>query len=254
MKLKPIQPLAPPRPTIGKTGIAIPEWVPLEKTRELYGRYRSGVAAGGVIAVVLIVFGLLYLRHRHNVAEQSSRRFEEAYRVYSYVIPPADSQTVPMVATEEEKYQRARQGFQLVSDTYPGSEFAPVALYYAGNCLYQLKQFSQALEAYDQFLARYPGHRMAPQAHLGRANSLEQLSRYQEALVSYRTVGNGDSPLAFEGNIGAALCMLRLGETDRKMTGEAIATLNRLAAGEMQYAARTSRGLRRLLADLAPEK
>lgn len=254
MKLKPLKPLADPKPTIGKTGITIPDWVPVTRTRELFERYRSGLAAGGVIAVVLIVFGLLYLRHRSTVAERSSALFREAYRVYAYVVPPADSDVTPMVATEEEKYGRARQAFQQISDTYPGSHLAPIALYYAGNSWYELKQYSHALEAYDQFLARYPNHRIAGQAHLGRANSLEQLSRYEEALAAYREVASGDSPLAYEGELGSAMCMLRLGQSDPKAGNEAGAILTRLTTSRSKYTAKTARCLRRLLEDLSPQK
>ncbi len=255
MKLKPFKPLAEPKPTIGKTGIVLPSWIPVDRIRQFIDQYRAGLAAGGVVALVLIVFGLLYLRHRHTVTERSTVLFREAHDLYLYQIPPPESNIVPLVATEEDKYQRAHQLFQQISSTYPGSHLAPVAMYYVGNCRYRLKQYTQALEAYDQFLARYPSHRMSVQAQLGRADCLEMLSRYQEALLAYQNVVNSGSSLSYEGSLGSARCMLRLGESGQKKAGagEAIALLNQLGTVKSEYAAKTSRSLRKLLADLSSD-
>ena len=252
MKLKPIKPL--PGPNAPATmGVRMPDWIPRELIREHFEKYRAGLAAAGVVLSVLVVFGLLYVRHRHTVAVRAAVLYRDAYNVYSYRIPPPGSETVPLVGSEEEKYQRAMQAFQQLSDTYPGATLAPAALYFAANCRYRLRQYSQALETFDQFLARYPGHRLAVQARLGRGDSLEQLSRYQEAVLEYQQVINSGSALGYEGSMGAVRCLLRMGESDRTRAAEAMALLTKLGL-DSGPAAKSARSLRKLLADITPGK
>jgi len=253
MKLKPVRPLPSPR-ILEKAGIKLPEWLPLERLmnwRDLVEKYRAGLAAGGVVAAVLLVFVLLYVRHRSTVTERSASIFQQAFGMYSYQIPAPDSEVVPMVASEEEKYSRAMQAFQQLSDTYPGAKLAPVALIYTGNCRFRLKQFPQALESFDLFLARYPHHAMAAQAHLGRADCLAQLGRTQEALLSYSQAIKANTFVADEGRMGAVRCLIQIAEAEKNNSkmGEASALLNQMSSGS-GYGASWSRSLRKLLGDL----
>jgi len=248
MKLKPIRPLEARKP------IPIPQWVPQERIRELYEQYKPAVAAGGVALAVLFLFGILYVRHGREVAERSSQLYRDGLGLYNYRIPPPSAEVTPVVASDEEKYQRAQGVFQQIHETYPGSRLAPIALYYVGNCRFRLKQYSQALEAYDLFLSRYPRHVLAAQASLGKGDCLEQLSRYQEAYTAYHSVMDADGPLAYEGSLGTARCLLKLTESDRSRWSEAVDILNRLATGKSLAGARSSRELRKLLADLMPRQ
>src|SRR5687767_2664021 len=153
-----------------------------------FEQYKPAFAAGGVAVAVLILFAILYTRHSGQVEEQSSLRFREALNMYHFRVPPPGSDTNSPVATEEEKWQKAHGGFQLVHDSYPSSRLAPIALYYMGNCRYRLKQFSQALEAYEQFLARSSRHALAAEAWLAKGDCLDQLQRQQEAYDAYKKV------------------------------------------------------------------
>jgi len=245
MKLKPLKPLAP-----GERA-AMPSWIPIDEIRPYLDEYRGALAAGAVVAAVLLVFGLLYVRHTHTVAERSSQIFREAINVYNYRIPPPDGETVPTFASDEEKYTRALQAFQSLSETYPSADLAPAALFYVGNCRYRLKQYTQALDAFDQFLTRYRRHSLAPSATLGKGDCLEQLARFQEAYTAYKSVMDGAGPLAYEGAIGTARCLLKLTETDRNRWSEAADILHRLSADTTGYGGKTSRELQKLLSDLS---
>ena len=248
MKLRPIRPLEAPQ----GSPLGLPKWLPeRERLLELFEQYKPAVAAGGVAAVVLVLFVVLYLRHSSQVTARSSELFRNALSFYTYKMPPPGSDAVPAVGSDEEKYQRAQAIFQQIHDTYPGSALAPGALYYVGNCRYRLKQYTQALEAYEMFLARYHRHLLAPEAWLAKGDCLEQLSRFPEAYDAYRKVYDGGGALAYEGALGASRCLLKLTETDRNRWSEAVDLLNRLASGSSARGAHESRGLRKLLADLS---
>jgi TolA-binding protein len=177
--------------------------------------------------------------------------FREATNLYAYRIPPPDAEGLPLVASEEEKFQRAGQSFQQLADTYPGSRLAPLALYYSGNCRYRLKQYSGALEAFDQFIARFPRQSLVGQAHVAKGDCLEQLGRYPDAFQAYQLAAPGAGPVSAEARLGMARCLLKISETDRARWSEAVDLLNRLAAEPDGYAARSSREIRKLLADLS---
>lgn len=247
MKLRPIRPLES-RPA---TPLALPSWIPRERLLELFEQYKPAVAAAGVAVVVLVLFAILYVRHSRQVTERSSELFRNALSFYTYKMPPPGSDVMPAVGSDEEKYQRAQAIFQQIHDTYPGSRLAPGALYYVGNCRYQLKQYTQALESYDLFLSRFRRHPLAAQARLAKGDCLEQLSRFPEAYDAYRAVFDAGGPLAYEGALGASRCLLKLTETDRNRWSEAVDLLNKLASGSSPRGARESRALRKLLADLS---
>ncbi|MEK7477345.1 MAG: tetratricopeptide repeat protein [Candidatus Coatesbacteria bacterium] len=248
MKLKPIKPLEL------RKQIVIPKWVHEERLRELYELYKPAVAASGVALAVLLLFGILYIRHGSEVTQRSSQLYREALNLYNYRIPPATSDVTPLVASDEEKYVKAQNLFQQIHETYPGSRLAPEALYYVANCRFRLKQYSQALEAYDLLLSRFPRHILADQATLGKGDCLEQLSRYQESYTAYKVVIDHDGPLAYEGCLGATRCLLKLTESDSTRWSEAVEILNKLATGKSAAGARAARELRKLLADLMPKK
>ena len=249
MKLRPLKPLEEHRNPI-QTLQGMQERIPMEKIKAFIEQYKAGVVAGGVVAGILLIFAILYIRHQGSVAQLSTTRFRDAYAVYSYRVPPPGSDTVSQFSSEEEKYARAMQAFQAISDSYPGSRLAPVALYYVGSCQYRLRQYTQALDTFDQFVSRYPGHRMAVQAGLGRGDCLEQLGRYKESLEAYEKVAASGSYLVPDGLLGSVRCRLRLSQTDGAKWSEAFATLNRMAAEKDAPSGRAAREMRKLLVDL----
>lgn len=241
-----------PAPLIPSRGPNLLSRLPLDKFMPFYEQYKPAFAAGGVALAVLLLFAILYARHSGQVAEQSSARFRDALNMYNFRVPPPGSDTNAPVSSDEEKWSKAHAGFQLVHDSYPGSRLAPMALYYMGNCRYRLKQYSQALEAYEQFVSRYGRHALAAEAWLAKGDCLDQLGRQQEAYDAYKKVMEKGGPLAAEASLGVARVLLKLTETDRNRWGEAVDILNRLSAQQTPQGAR-ARALRRLLGDLSPK-
>ncbi len=251
MKIKPIKPL-PERKTAGPGGISLPAWLSGDY-RTLLEKYRAALVAGSIAAAILGLIGLLYLRHQTSVAKHSGAIYINASNVYNYVIPEDTGESMPLVASEEEKYQRAGILFQQLVDTYPTSDLAAPAVFYSGNCRYRLKQYSLALDSFKQFIARFPKHPLIEQAYLGAGDCHEQLGKFDEALEAYRTVMNRGGPLSYEGSLSAGRCLLKLSETDREKWNEAVNILKNLSSSSNKYAAKASRGMRKLLIDLAAE-
>ncbi len=243
---------------VEKLNLKLPEWLNEQQAKDFVYQNRAGLAAGGVIIGVLLVFMLLYFRHQGIVQVRSSAIFNEAQNIYYYRIPGADGNVTPLVASDDEKYTKAQQYFQQIVDSYPSSRFCPAAIYYVGNCRYQLRQYSAALDAYAQFLDRYSRHILTPQATLGRADSLEQLGRHEEALGSFRKVMESRGPLVVEASLGAVRCLLKMTETDRansqRWWTEAAGILQKLSEGNNPQGQRASRMLQKLLVDLSKSK
>ena len=254
MKLKPFKPL-PVRKVIGATGLSVPSWVPLDEMKASLEKNKAGIAAGAVIAVILTLFVILYVRHRIVVGERSSALFQQAQRFYMYRVPREGGEVNAPVTSEEEKYQRAQQMFQQLLDTYPGSRLAPAALVYLGNSSYKLRQYTSALEAYDKFITNYPRHEFAPEINAARGDCLEQLGRHKEALESYRKAMKSKSPVAYEASLGGVRCLLKLVELDKQNQqmwwDEARRIIGTVGAGEDGYGKRAAKSIEKLLMDFS---
>lgn len=252
MKIRPIKPL-PERKPEGPGGISLPTWLLGGDYRAFLDKYRAALVAGSIVAAIIALIGLLYIRHQGSVSKRSGAMFIAASNLYNYVIPEDTGETAPMVASEEEKYQRAGMTFQQLVDTYPTSDLAAPSVFYSGNCRYRLKQYALALESFKQFVARFPKHPLIDQAYLGVGDCQEQLGKFDEALEAYRQVMNRGGALAYEGSLGAARCLLKQSETDQEKWNEAVTILKNLSISKNEYGAKASRGMRKLLIDLASE-
>ena len=258
MRLKPVKPFQVKRQVEKAFNFRLPSWINDEnqqRVRQLFEENKAGVAAAGVILGVALIFMVLYMRHQATVEERSSAFFREGQGLYSYKIPAPDSGATPLVASDEEKYAKASQYFQQIVENYPGSRYAPAALFYMGNCRFRVRQYAAALESYDQFLGRFSRHYLANQAWLGKGDALEQLGRHPEALEAYRKVMSGRNPYVSEASLGAVRCLLKMTELDRAKAQqywqEAAGILQGLVNGQDQYGQKASRIMQKLLTDLS---
>ena len=258
MKLRPIKPFQIKRPVEKALNFRLPSWINRENQDMLRNQFEENkamVAAGGVILVVFLVFLVAYMWHQSSNNARASAFFREGQGLYSYRIPAPDSGVTQLVASEEEKYAKAGQYFQQIAENYPGSRYAPAALFYMGNCRYRVRQYAAALESYDQFLGRYSRHYFANQAWLGKGDALEQLGRHPEALEAYRKVMSGRNPFVSEASLGAVRCLLKMTELDRTKSQqylqEAGGILQNLTNGQDEYGKKTSRIVQKLLTDLS---
>jgi tetratricopeptide (TPR) repeat protein len=56
----------------------------------------------------------------------------------------------------EERYKKSLDLYQEIVSKYPRTKKATIALYGAGNCYFQLKNYDEAEKSYKLFIERYP--------------------------------------------------------------------------------------------------
>ncbi len=88
---------------------------------------------------------------------------------------------------KDNDYQNAERAFGQMLAKFGDSEYAARALYYRGECLYQLKQVDKAAAAYDQFVKKYPDHELAADAIYALGTAQEVLKHPEQALASFST-------------------------------------------------------------------
>ena len=79
-----------------------------------------------------------------------------------------------MNAMRGSDFDRALGGFQALMRRWPGTGYAPAALYWSGNAYYGRKEYKEAVSAFRSFLGAAPQNPKAPEAMLGLANSLAE--------------------------------------------------------------------------------
>ena len=69
------------------------------------------------------------------------------------------------------RYQDAFTGFSAFIKAYPTSSFLPSAHFWAASCLYQIKDYVRAAEAFGQMATTWPTDAKTPDALLNQANA-----------------------------------------------------------------------------------
>ena len=70
-------------------------------------------------------------------------------------------------------YRNAERAFDEMLSDYADSEFAPRAVYYKAECLFQRKQYSAAAAAYASFIRQHPRHELHADALYGLGTAME---------------------------------------------------------------------------------
>lgn len=99
---------------------------------------------------------------------------------------------------EAGNYQKAYEGFESAIDKDGNGPNAVQARYMMGECLYQQKEYDQAILQYQKIIASQPKHAKTPAALLKQAMAFEQLSDKDTAKILYQKIINsyGSSPEA----------------------------------------------------------
>ena len=69
-------------------------------------------------------------------------------------------------AFKEEKYEKAREGFQNFLKQYPNTEYSDSAQFWIGECYYFEKKYEQAILEYEKVIKNYPQGNKVPSALL----------------------------------------------------------------------------------------
>ncbi len=103
-----------------------------------------------------------------------------------------------------------------VSEKYPKTPSAPLALLALAGTYYRSEKFYEAGSAYQLFLQRYPVHELAPFVAMGAAYSRESEGVLDDAIARYRQVEQRypDSSLVAEAAFNIGRCWLELNRTE----------------------------------------
>jgi|GEM_PF-1112794 len=90
---------------------------------------------------------------------------------------------------KNEHYKKALALFQKVVQEYPRTSAASLSQYYVGNTEFELKEYDQAIQAYQKFLDRY-GEKapLAPLVETKLAYVLQQTGKPVEALKAFQRI------------------------------------------------------------------
>ena len=89
---------------------------------------------------------------------------------------------------EKGKYELAIEAFQLYLTKYPDSSYAPGAMFYLGECFYQLHRYPLATENYRRMLMKYPENQRAPDALYKLGMCLLQVNDFASAKQAFNRV------------------------------------------------------------------
>jgi outer membrane protein assembly factor BamD len=78
------------------------------------------------------------------------------------VLSAQESAWAGMDAYEDKDYKEALEHFQSLKDNYPFSKYAILAELKIGDCHYHLKQYSEAIFAYEEFEKLHPRNEAMP--------------------------------------------------------------------------------------------
>ncbi|MEQ9412042.1 MAG: tetratricopeptide repeat protein [Fuerstiella sp.] len=91
-------------------------------------------------------------------------------------------------SSRPDDYVKAEKTFGQMLAKFGDSPYAARALFYRGECLYQLNQFDQATAVYADFVRRFPEDELAADAIYALGTSQEQLQQPADALATFTSL------------------------------------------------------------------
>ncbi len=83
-------------------------------------------------------------------------------------------------------FDLAMDGFKIYRDSFPESPLADNALYWIGECYFSQRNFSEAIDAFNELILNYPQGDKIAAAYLKKGLALAELGRNEEALVVFK--------------------------------------------------------------------
>jgi len=112
----------------------------LELIKERKRQFLTGLASG-ILAVIILLFALLY---NSSLKRKAYALEVKAYNYY-YGIDLEEE------ISEKQRWQKALELYKKSVDT----KIAPTALFYLGNCYYNLGKYKEAISEYERFIKRF---------------------------------------------------------------------------------------------------
>lgn len=138
------------------------------------------IAAIGLI-ICMLVAGIGFWKVKQTRAEK------ESLVLFSNAISTmAKNSENP--TDREEKYNQALKGFRNASNQYPNTKAGIAALFYAGNCSYNIKKYDDAISYYKKFLDTSGSvlYFLRPFAYEGIGYVYEEQGEYKKALEWFK--------------------------------------------------------------------
>ncbi|KKO18167.1 MAG: hypothetical protein DCC43_14560 [Candidatus Brocadia sp.] len=106
------------------------------------------------------------------------------------------------------------EAFKYMRDNLSSSSAVPWVVFQLGNVYYRLKNYDEAIRAYQDFLARHSGHSLAPIVRQSLGYAYEEKGLFQEAVQQFEYLStHGQNFLVAQGNWDAGRCYEKLGLT-----------------------------------------
>ncbi len=118
----------------------------LHALEELRKRQKQAIIAASAVVAVIILY-VIYALYSSSAARKAYSLETEAYKYY-YA-------TGDEVLTGKDRWKKALELFQKSVDIRP----TPTALFYLGNCYFNLGDFDSAVRQYNAFIDKFGGNR-----------------------------------------------------------------------------------------------
>lgn len=111
-------------------------------------------------------------------------------------------------------YRNAEQAFDRMLSSFGNSEFAPRAVYYKAECLFQREAHEEAAQTYATFVQKYPSHNLHADALYGLGTAYEAAEKKQLAEKAFAQFASkyNKHPLATEVRMRQADLLFSAGE------------------------------------------
>ena len=172
---------------------------------DAYGanRRRVHVAVAAVVAVLVIVGGILFVRGRQ--AAQAGEQLGIALAIRDATIAPAPTipgatQATGTFPTEQARAEAALAAFQQVATEFPSTDAGVAARYHAAGELLALGRLADAAQAYQEVVDRAGGSIYGPMARLGLAEARAGAGDHEQAIRTLTDLSaERDTPLPVDG-------------------------------------------------------
>jgi tetratricopeptide (TPR) repeat protein len=124
---------------------------------------------------VLVVVGFLWWNNLKNMA---MNKLDEANAVYD------------QGQYDQNQYKKARDLYQGIVKSYGLTESASEALFFSGNCDYNLGDYDKAIQAYQIYIKKYPNKMLTPFAYESIGICKEEKGDYKGAIDTYKELIN----------------------------------------------------------------
>ncbi|MEW6089083.1 MAG: tetratricopeptide repeat protein [bacterium] len=169
---------------ISKTELKRNELIEWLKLTAYYFKNNIKVVIITVTSIIFIIIAgssILYIKRKNN--RLSQEMLFQAINIY-HSNPSQPGETGKKTLID------SISGLKNVIDKYPNTQSASIAYFYLGNLYYQLADYQQSLQYYNDFAKKYPRHELIHLVHKNTANIYESLKNFDEAVKIYEDLIN----------------------------------------------------------------